>query len=158
MKGLAIRSLMGIALVALAGAALADAKAPSTPAEVTQAEIEKAMGFAPAIVQRMPRALLPGWWEQTKALEMNPKTALNGKTKELISLGVAAQIPCDQCVYFHTEMARLNGASEQEVQEAIGMAALTRFGSTVMHGVQLDSATNRQDVDRVVKNAQGARK
>jgi hypothetical protein len=55
-------------------------------------------------------------------------------------------------------MARLNGATDQEIQEAIGMAALTRFGSTIMHGMQLDPAVNRQDVDRVVKNAQGARK
>jgi AhpD family alkylhydroperoxidase len=159
MKLLAFHWFAGLAALALAGAASADTKAPTTdPAAVTQAEIERALGFAPTFVRRMPRALLPGWWEQSKALEMNPATALSGKTKELISLGVAAQIPCENCVYFHTEMARLNGATEQEIQEAVGMAALTRFGSTIMHGVQVDPATNRQDVDRVVKNAQAGRK
>ena len=154
MKTLAFRSFV-VASLALSGVAAADSKAPTTdPASATQEEIERTLGFTPTFIRRMPRPLLSGWWDQTKALEMNPRTALSGKTKELVSLGVAAQIPCDYCVYFHTEMARLNGATEQEIQEAIGMAALTRFGSTIMHGVQLDPATNRQDVDRVVRNAQ----
>jgi AhpD family alkylhydroperoxidase len=139
------------ATLALISLARAEDTAPQTTSE-----IQRVLGFVPGFIAKIPRALLPGWWDQTKALEMNPKTALNGKTKELLGLAVAAQIPCDNCVLFHTEMARLNGASEQEIQEAIGMAALTRFGSTLMHGLQIDHEAYRQDVNRLVKNVREA--
>jgi AhpD family alkylhydroperoxidase len=145
------RAVCAAATLTLASHARAEA-----PAAATTSEIQRALGFVPTFIARIPRALLPGWWDQTKALEMNPKSALNGKTKELLGLAVAAQIPCDPCVLFHTEMARLNGASEQEIQEAIGMAALTRFGSTLLHGLQIDRDAYRQDVSRLVKNAREA--
>ena len=60
-----------------------------------------------------------------KTLQLNPHTALPGRTKELVGLGVAAQIPCKYCIYAHTEFAKLNGASDAEVGEAVAMAALT---------------------------------
>jgi alkylhydroperoxidase/carboxymuconolactone decarboxylase family protein YurZ len=36
---------------------------------------------------------------------LNPKGALDGKTKQLIALGVAAQIPCAYCVYATSELS-----------------------------------------------------
>src|SRR5215467_4481712 len=48
------------------------------------------------------QALKPHWDEQLAV--MNPKGALDGKTKQLIALGVAAQIPCVYCVYGHTKL------------------------------------------------------
>ena len=40
---------------------------------------------------------------------------LDAKTRELIALGVAAQIPCIYCVYVHTKNARAQGATEAEI-------------------------------------------
>ena len=80
---------------------------------------------------------------------MNPNTALDGKTKELIGLAVAAQIPCEYCIYFPTEFARVNGATEQEIEEAVGMAAMTRTGSTLLHGLQVDPAQFKKVVARL---------
>jgi len=145
-----------LATAILGTLALASDARAEDPAAATTAEVQHTLGFVPTFIAHIPRLLLPGWWDQTKALEMNPKTALSCKTKELLGLAVAAQIPCDYCVLFHTEMARLNGASDQEIQEAIGMAALTRFGSTLMHGLQIDRDAYRQDVNRLVKNAHEA--
>lgn len=145
---------LALATALLATLALASHARADDPAAATTAEIQRTLGFVPAFIGRLPRALLPGWWNQTKALEMNPKTALSGKTKELLGLAVAAQIPCEYCVYFHTEMARLNGATDQELQEAVGMAAVTRAGSALLQGLQIDRDTFRQDVNRLVKNAQ----
>ena len=39
-------------------------------------------------------------------------TKLNAKTRELIALGVAAQIPCAYCVHVHNKNARAEGATE----------------------------------------------
>jgi AhpD family alkylhydroperoxidase len=130
--------------------AQADTPAPS-PAKATLKDIEATLGFVPAFIKAVPESLLPGMWDQLKSLEMNPQTALDGKTKELIGLAVAAQIPCDYCVYFHTRAARANGATDQQIAEAVGMAALTRAGSTVMNGQQVDLNQYKKDVDRIFK-------
>jgi AhpD family alkylhydroperoxidase len=149
-------SILGLAIAGMLTLAVVSRARAEDPAAQTTSEIQRTLGFVPTFIARIPRALLPGWWDQTKALEMNPKSSLSGKTKELLGLAVAAQIPCDQCVLFHTEMARLNGASDQEIQEAIGMAALTRFGSTLLHGLQIDHDAYRQDVNHLIKNAREA--
>ena len=59
----------------------------------------------------MPHLALPGVWDEMKNLQLNKNTALPPKIKELIGLGVAAQIPCQYCITAHTEFARMNGAS-----------------------------------------------
>ncbi len=36
-----------------------------------------------------------------------------------IALAVASQIPCDYCVYFHTQAAEANGATDEEIPETL---------------------------------------
>jgi AhpD family alkylhydroperoxidase len=51
---------------------------------------------------------------------------------------VAAQIPCTYCIYAHAKGAKNAGATDEEIQEAVAMAALTRHWSTVLNGMQID--------------------
>src|SRR5476651_86004 len=88
-----------------------------------------------------------------KAFQLNPKTQLSGKTKELIGLAVAAQIPCTYCIYFHTAAAKANGATDEEIREAVAMAAITRHWSTVLNGMQVDLPTFKRETDAVLKLA-----
>jgi AhpD family alkylhydroperoxidase len=106
-------------------------------AEATYAEIEAAMGGVPGFVKAYPRAGIAGAWALTRDLEFG-ETALDAKTKALISLAVASQIPCDYCIWADTNGARAAGASDEEIAEAVGMAALTRHWSTIFHGLQID--------------------
>jgi AhpD family alkylhydroperoxidase len=85
-----------------------------------------------------------------KALQLNPKTQLGGKTKELIGLAVAAQIPCQYCIYFHTAAAKANGASDEEIREAVAMAAVVRHWSTVLNGMQVDLGGFKRETDTVL--------
>ncbi|MEO7958365.1 MAG: carboxymuconolactone decarboxylase family protein, partial [Fibrobacteria bacterium] len=78
--------------------------------------------------------------------------------KELVGLAVASQVPCKFCVIAHTEFAKLNGASEQEIAEAIGMAAFTREMSTFLNGMRVDETQFKADISRLVKGAQAAAK
>ena len=152
---------LALALVAaLAIPALADNKpaAPNPAAATATKEIEKAFGFVPNFVRVFPQYALGAWWETTKTFELNPATALDNKTKELIGIAVAAQIPCEYCIYFHSEAARLNGASEAEIGEAVTMAAATRSGSTVLNGMQVDKQQFKKDIERIVKGARQAKK
>ena len=77
--------------------------------------------------------------------------ALDPKTRELISLGVAAQIPCSYCVYAHTKKARALGASEAEIREAVAAAATTRQWSTVLNGMQYDLEAFKAEFDELAQ-------
>ena len=74
---------------------------------------------------------------------------LDAKTRELIALGVAAQIPCTYCVYYHTKFARANGASEAEIREAVAAAANARQWSTVLNGMGYDFEAYKAEVDKL---------
>jgi AhpD family alkylhydroperoxidase len=83
--------------------------------------------------QTPPDQALKPLWDEYRAV-MNPTGDLDGKTKQLIALGVAAQIPCAYCVYAHTKAAKAAGATDAQIKEAIATAALVRFNSTVLNG------------------------
>jgi AhpD family alkylhydroperoxidase len=83
--------------------------------------------------QTLPDQALKPHWDEYQAV-MNPTGALDGKTKHLIALGVAAQIPCEYCVYAHTKGAKAAGATDAQIKEAIATAALVRFNSTMLNG------------------------
>src|SRR5271169_4065051 len=96
--------------------------------------------------QSFPEQALNAALEEQKAV-MNSKGALDGKTKQLIALGMAAQIPCQYCVYGHTAMAKAAGATDAEIKEAIAAAALTRKWSTVLNGTAYDFGKFKQQID-----------
>jgi AhpD family alkylhydroperoxidase len=53
--------------------------------------------------------------------------------KELIALAVAHVTQCPHCIKAHARRARANGASEQELMEAIWVAAEMRAGAAYAH-------------------------
>ncbi|HVR61317.1 MAG TPA: carboxymuconolactone decarboxylase family protein [Polyangia bacterium] len=148
-----------LALLVLGGAATARAEQAATPsaaAAAARADIGKTLGFVPQFFLKFPEGMLPGTWEEMKTLQMNPKTALSGRTKELIGLAVAAQVPCRYCIVGHTEFAKLNGASETEIGEAVGMAAITRHWSTFLNGIQTDETKFRAEIAKIIANVKAS--
>ena len=118
----------------------------SAEAAAARSDIAKTLGFVPKFLGDMPDALLPGLWDQFKNLQLNANTALPKRTKELIGLGVAAQIPCIYCIEAHGEFAKLGGATDRELGEALAVAAITRHWSTFMYGIQADPEKFRGEV------------
>jgi AhpD family alkylhydroperoxidase len=84
------------------------------------------------------RALRSGAPEVMKAFSglaqaaLAPK-ALDGKTKELVALGIAVAIRCDDCIGFHIKAALDQGASRDEVLETLGTAIYMGAGPAVMY-------------------------
>ncbi len=62
--------------------------------------------------------------------------ALDSKTKELISLGIAVATRCDPCIAFHAEAAVRHGATRAEVLETIGTAIYMGAGPSVMYAAK----------------------
>lgn len=59
--------------------------------------------------------------------------ALSAKTKDLIAVAVAHVTQCPYCIRAHSKSALARGASEQEIMEAIWVAAEMRAGAAVAH-------------------------
>lgn len=118
-------------------------------ADPTLKDIEQTVGFVPQFFRDVAASQLPSFWGAMKTFEMNDATELDARTKELIGVAVASQIPCEYCVEFHSMAARQHGATDQQVREAVGMAAMTRMGSTVLNGVRADKAQFHKDMQRL---------
>jgi AhpD family alkylhydroperoxidase len=149
-----------ITLVALTTAAVIGfgflvhaSKADEAGAQAVYSDIEKTLGSVPSFFKAFPEVGIAGAWAEFKTVQLNPNTKLNGKTKELLGLAVAAQIPCAYCVYFHTAAAKLNGATDEEIRETVAMAAIVRHWSTVLNGMQVDLAGFKQETDTVLRLA-----
>ena len=61
--------------------------------------------------------------------------ALPEKTKQLIAVAVAHVTQCPYCIRSHTRLAARKGATEQEIMEAIWVAAEMRAGGAYAHSV-----------------------
>jgi AhpD family alkylhydroperoxidase len=59
--------------------------------------------------------------------------ALDQKTKQLIAVAVAHVTQCPYCIQGHTKAAMRKGATENELMEAIWVAAEMRAGGAYAH-------------------------
>lgn len=113
-------------------------------------DIRDTLGLVPSFLKSYPSYGLVGAWESMKGLELNPETSLPAKYKELILISVASQIPCRFCTYFHSEIAKLNKASDMEINEAISLSGITRKWSAFLNGVQINVGEFRSEIDRAM--------
>jgi len=74
--------------------------------------------------------------------------ALPEKTKQLIAVAVAHVTQCPYCIRGHTRLANRRGASEQEILEAIWVAAEMRAGGAYAHSVIALDALAAEDDQR----------
>jgi AhpD family alkylhydroperoxidase len=61
---------------------------------------------------------------------------LGAKTRELISLAVAVSVRCDGCITVHTAEALKQGATREEIAEALGVAVAVNAGATLVYSAR----------------------
>lgn len=61
---------------------------------------------------------------------------LDAKTRELISLACAVTLRCDGCITFHTDAAVKQGATKEEVVEALGVAIALNAGAALVYSAR----------------------
>ncbi|MCE9687016.1 carboxymuconolactone decarboxylase family protein [Shewanella sp. AS16] len=103
----------------------------------TYAEIEKTLGLVPEWLKQMPEGAAEGFWVTARDFWL-AETEIPNKYKELIGLAVSGATRCKYCCLFHTEAARLFGATEAEIAEASMMSGVTMMGSTFINAQQVD--------------------
>ncbi len=112
-------------------------------------EIKQTFGKVPSWVEEMPPTLLDGFWSTMRDFQL-AETAIPNKYKELIGLAVSGATRCRYCTLFHTEAAKLFGATDEEIREAAAMAAHTMSASTFMNTMQTDYEDfRRQTLDAI---------
>jgi AhpD family alkylhydroperoxidase len=112
-------------------------------------EIKQLFGEVPSWVEEIPAPALNGFWSMMRDFEL-AETKIPNKYKELIGVGVSGATRCRYCALFHTEAAKLFGATDDEIAEAAMMAAHTMAGSTFLNSMQTDYETfRRQTLDAI---------
>src|SRR5438105_896278 len=94
----------------------------------------------------MPAELLEHEWALMKQLEFG-ETKIPNKYKELIGVGVHSETKCRYCTIFHQEAAKLFGATDEAIQEAVHFAKYTVGWSVNLNGI-------RGDYDKFVSELQ----
>jgi AhpD family alkylhydroperoxidase len=112
-------------------------------------DIEATLGLVPEFFKQVPDYLIPTEWASFKSLQLSDQTAIPNKYKELIGLGVSGATRCQYCVYFHTEAARLFGATEEEINEAALIAKNTMGWSTYLNTRHFDYDRFKKEFDQI---------
>ncbi len=69
--------------------------------------------------------------------EVFKEGALTQREKSLIALAVAHTVQCPYCIDAYTTDSLEKGADEEQMMEAIHVAAAIRSGASLVHGVQM---------------------
>src|SRR3954453_1358504 len=112
-------------------------------------DIEETLGLVPEFFKRVPDYLLPTEGASFKSLELSDQTAIPNKYKELIGRAVSGATRCRYCCYFHTEAARLFGASEDEIMETALIAKNTMGWSTYLNTLLFDYDEFVKEFDQI---------
>ncbi|MFT7381070.1 MAG: alkylhydroperoxidase/carboxymuconolactone decarboxylase family protein [Roseivirga sp.] len=63
--------------------------------------------------------------------------ALTAREKSLIALAVSHAVQCPYCIDAYTDACLKKGADEEQMMEAVHVAAAIKGGSVLVHGVQM---------------------
>jgi AhpD family alkylhydroperoxidase len=87
---------------------------------------------------RLSPGIVRGYRELSDA---GSKTAhLDAKTRELIAIAVAVTRQCDGCITTHVYAARKQGASPEEIAEALGVAITVNAGAALVYSARVMDA------------------
>jgi AhpD family alkylhydroperoxidase len=115
-------------------------------------DIEETFGLVPEFLKSIPDYLIPTEWASMKSLQLSDETAIPNKYKELIGLAVSGATRCRYCCYFHTEAARLFGATEDEITETALIAKNTMGWSTYLNTLQFDYDSFVREFDQATEH------
>lgn len=114
------------------------------------AEIQELFGQVPSWIQEMPGTAVAGFWTLFRDFYL-AETRIPNKYKELIGIAVSGATRCRYCALFHTEAARLYGATDEEIAEACTMSGVTMMGSTILNAQQADYEKFRKETLEIVE-------
>jgi AhpD family alkylhydroperoxidase len=114
-------------------------------------EIEEMFGLVPSMFRAVPDSTLELEWRLFKRVQFDEGPIPN-KYRELIGVAIAAATKCRYCALYHSEVAKLNGATDAEIEDAVHYAKSSAGWSTYINGLQLDYEEFRDEVLRACEH------
>jgi AhpD family alkylhydroperoxidase len=111
-------------------------------------EMKEMFGLVPSFIKSIPDSSLEAEWRLMKQVQFEEGPIPN-KYRELIGIGIAAVSKCRYCILFHTEVARLNGATEAEIEDAVHFAKSSAGWSAYLNGMQVDYDQFRREISKI---------
>ena len=113
-------------------------------------DIEQTLGSVPGFLKTLPDSSLELERKLMKTVQMEPGPVPN-KYRELIGIGVAAATKCRYCIFFHREMAKLEGATDAEIEDAVHFAKSVAGWSTYIQGLDYDYEQFTKEIRRAAE-------
>ncbi len=114
-------------------------------------EIEGMFGLVPSFFKEVPDSSLELEWKLFKRVQFDEGPIPN-KYRELIGVAIAAATKCRYCALYHTEVAKLNGATDAEIEDAVHYAKSSAGWSAYINGLQIDYEKFRDEVLRACEH------
>jgi AhpD family alkylhydroperoxidase len=118
-------------------------------------EMKELFGEVIGFIDLIPDQFIDAEWELIKRVQFG-ETLIPNKYKELMGLALSAATKCRYCALFHTESARLFGATDEEIEEAVHYTKLVLGWSTYINGMQVDYDEFKDQVGRVVAHVKAS--
>jgi AhpD family alkylhydroperoxidase len=110
-------------------------------------EIEETFGLVPTFFKLIPDSSLELEWQLFKRTQLE-EGAVPQKYRELIGIALASVMKCRYCALYHTEAAKLNGATQSEIEDAVHFAKSSAGWSTYINGFQIDFEQFKEEMRR----------
>ena len=114
-------------------------------------EIEGELGLVPSLFDPIPDDTLELEWRLFKKVQMDEGVIPN-KYRELIGIGISGVTRCRYCTMFHTEMAKVFGATDAEIEAAVHYSKSSAGWSAYLNGMQMDYDKLKAEVKKVGEN------
>ena len=114
-------------------------------------EMNETLGLVPSFFKSIPDSTLELEWSLFKKLQLED-SPIPQKYRDIMGVGIASVMRCHYCAFFHAESAKLHGATEEEIQNAIQYAKHSAGWSTYLNGSQADLNQFKDEIRQIAKN------
>ena len=111
-------------------------------------EMQQMFGTVISFVDQIPDAYIDAEWDLIKRVQFG-ETLIPNKYKELMGIALHSETKCRYCLLFHTEVAKLFGATEEEIQEAVRYAKMSVGWSVYLNGIREDFDNFADELKRI---------
>ncbi len=114
-------------------------------------EIEQTFGLVPSMFKALPDSSLELEWQLFKRVQLEDGP-IPCKYRELIGLAIAGVTKCRYCAFYHTEIAKLFGATDEEIEDALHYAKSSAGWSAYVNGLQLDFDQFKDEIQQACEH------
>jgi AhpD family alkylhydroperoxidase len=120
-------------------------------------EIEQTFGLVPSMFKEVPDSTLEEEWKLFRTIQLD-EGPIPLKYRELIGLAISGVTKCRYCTTYHTEVARLFGATDEEIEAAVHYAKSSAGWSAYLNGLQVDYDQFCSEVKQACEHVRNSQK